>query len=161
MNQETLQPDVSPTCLGRRLGSEPFLADRAGVPQSPGPQLSHRQRPRALPHAQSVHARPECEDWATHTCTPAGSELPYPGHHSTVGELSVMSKTSERNTKPPAAPYAASLLSRLLPQTPRGKGHMCPLPPWTPCGEAFCVAQGDQCPPPPTDSCAEALTADV
>lgn len=143
MHQETLQPEVSPTCLGRRLGSEPFLADVAGVPQSPGPQLSHRQRPRALPHARSVPPRPECEDWATLTCTPAGSELPYPGHHSTVGELSVTSKTSEPNTKPPAAPYAASALPAPPPNS-TGKGHMCPLPPWTPCGEAIRVAQGDQ-----------------
>lgn len=155
MHQETLQPDVGPTCLGRRLGSEPFLADVAGVPQSPGPQLSHRQRPRALPHARSVPARPECEDWATHTCTPAGSELPYPGHHSTVGELSVTSKTSEPNTKPPAAPYAASALPAPPPNS-TGKGAHVSFASLDPVWGGNLHSPGR-----PTDSCAEALTADV
>lgn len=152
MDQETPQPDVSPVCLGKGLDSEPFLGDVAGVPPEPGalaqpsPQTSSTavSQQRLCPrHSPCLLLGPDREHWVTHACTPAGSEILYPGHHSTRGELRVTSKTSKPNMKPPSPPCTASLCFQLLPKIPqRGKGCMYHSQPWTPCGEGACSQGG-------------------
>lgn len=125
---------VSPSCLGKRLDSKPFLADVAGVtPRAPGPQLSHCHRPQVLQHASGDTASgavpallfgPECEDGVIRACTPASPKFPHPWHHSTVGKvlgykLGVMSKASKPHNE---ASFTTSHCLSILLTPPRNTG---------------------------------------